>query len=68
MSNRTIIEFNHDLAQRIHDEPLAFALELSEYLRSTSHASRDRLKRYGARTLATIHHTDEVSIQFNHKP
>jgi hypothetical protein len=65
MSNRTILELNHDLAHRIAESPEAFGKEIAEYLRATSHDSRDRLRRFGAYTLATVHHSDKITISFN---
>jgi len=68
MSNRTIVEINHDFWAKIKNDPEKFSALLLEYIRSLSHNAKDELRGFGCNTLATIHHTDEVSISFRHKP
>jgi hypothetical protein len=65
MSNRTIIEINHDMSHKIRDNPAAIGEEIAEYTRSVSHESADRLRRYGINVLGTVHHSDKISISFN---
>ena len=56
MSMRTLIELNHDYADRLTDpEFLAF---LRYYLASGSREHAEHLQRFGARVIGLRHHTD----------
>lgn len=65
MSNRTIIEINHDLWHKIQADPEGFTAEVVEYLRGCSPESRETLARYGVNVLGTVHHSDKIAISFN---
>lgn len=65
MSNRTIIEINHDLWHRIEADPAAFGKLVADYTRACSHDIQDELRRYGCNVLATVHHSDKISVSFN---
>ena len=65
MSNRTIIEINHDLWHRIEKDPEAFGKLVAEYTRACSHDVSDRLQHFGANVLATVHHSDKIAVSFN---
>lgn len=54
MSNRTLIEFNHDLAREITPE---FADALRQYLNSASLESAARLEMFGAKVVGMRHHS-----------
>jgi hypothetical protein len=64
---RTVVEFNHDLAHAIKDDPGGFAGDLFSYLNSGSREAADRLRKYGIKTLCMVHHSDDVriSVSFN---
>lgn len=59
MSNRTLIEINHDFAGRIDDE---FTATLRDYLRSANAESAAWLKQYGVTVVGMRHHTGRFII------
>jgi hypothetical protein len=62
LSNRTIIEINHDFAHVINGERFEFCNALIEVLRSSS--SEDgwaALERLGVRHIATGHHSEDLA-------
>ncbi len=65
MSNRTIIEINHDMWMKIADKPEQFALDLVNYLGSANQDGRDKLRRYGCAVLGMVHHSDDIRVSFN---
>lgn len=68
MSNRTILEINHDYWIKIENDPVGFAQEIVTWLKGCSHDSQERLRSFGAKPLATIHHSSAVNVSFVHKP
>lgn len=68
MSQRTIVEFNHDLWFQIDDDPGGFVAAILQMLRSGSNGdnTRDDLRRYGVQVAPTAHHTDtrEANLGF----
>jgi len=75
MSQRTIVEFNHDLAYRIERDPEGFLRAISHMLNSgvsdadISHEKRrrDDLERYGIRVTPTHHHSTNVKVVMYHE-
>lgn len=72
MSNRTIVEFNHDLAGEIAKDPDGFLLAIQEMLRSGVNEfeseTRIALSQYGVRTTPTHHHTTRTEVSMAHGP
>lgn len=66
MSNRTIVEFNHDLANEIDKDPDGFVRAISEMLNSgvneTECRRRRSLKKYGVTTTPTHRHSTEYHV------
>ncbi len=66
MSNRTIVEFNHDLAGEIDRDPEGFLRAIKTMLNSgvNDEDSRGRiaLERYGVRTSPTHHHSTKAEV------
>jgi hypothetical protein len=62
MSNRTIIEINHDYAAAIERSPVEFVAQLSAAL--TSGAERDwaPLWRFGVTRVTQCHHSDDRKL------
>lgn len=66
MSNRTIIEINHDFALKLDAERFDFMNLIGRVLRnSEDKPAWDELKRYGVTRHATVHHTDERVLYIN---
>lgn len=59
MSNRTLIEINHDYEGRMGD---GFIEALGRYLRSASRESAEALERYGARVIGMRHHSGKFIL------
>lgn len=66
MGNRTIVEFNHDLAGEIDRDPEGFLRAVKTMLNSgvTEHDSdkRDALSRFGVRTSPTHHSSTQSEV------
>jgi hypothetical protein len=62
MSNRTLIEINHDFAPSLR-LPL-FLEALANYVRSADSRSREELEKYGVRVFGMRHHSEGFSIQW----
>lgn len=54
MSNRTLIEINHDFSHRLDDD---FPPALQRYLASANRETADALTRYGAHVIGMRHHS-----------
>lgn len=62
MSNRSLIEINHDHARDLNTPAFLDALAL--YVRSGDKESADRLRRFGARVFGMRHHSDSFEIRW----
>jgi hypothetical protein len=66
MSQRTIVEFNHDLAFRIDEDPEGFLRAVRHMLNSGANQSEgyivDALNRFGVRTTPTHHHSTKAEV------
>ncbi len=60
MSNRTIVELNHDHSYRMNSHD--FLTALSRYLGSGSEEDADHLKSFGVRVFGMRHHSDPFSV------
>lgn len=68
MSNRTIIEINHDFAHKIDREPEAFVSDLGTALRSGNRQAWEALERFGVRRAIMAHHSDARHVVVNGRP
>ena len=66
MSNRTLIEINHDFAGQVKDHPQEFADVLYRYLASASAENAVELHRYGIRRIGIRHHSEAFDIKFGY--
>lgn len=62
MSNRSIIELNHDFVHFIKDYPEDFVGLLVEALNSSGDREWERLRRFGIKHAITTHHSDERKV------
>jgi len=71
MSNRTIVEFNHDKAHNIEAAPEAFVAAIMEMLRAGVNkypdnargvSLDDKLSGFGVTTTPTCHHSDDRAV------
>ena len=60
MSNRSLIEINHDFAGELGDE---FLQCLGYYLKSGSQEDADWLKRFGVRVIGMRHHSGSYALR-----
>ena len=65
MSNRTIIEINHDRWGEIGRDPEAFGRDLLSFLGSASHENAERLERYGIVVVGTAHHSADRAVHID---
>lgn len=64
MSNRTLIEINHDLWFRIRANTTGFAMVVCDYLRCSDSRSAEALQDFGIRVFGMRHHSDSFSIDW----
>lgn len=64
MSNRTLIEINHDYAKELRTP--AFLEALALYVNGADSESRKRLERFGVRVFGMRHHSDGFEIKWGH--
>lgn len=64
MSNRTLIEFNHDYAGQIMADEEGFMLALGRYLNSADKIGEQGLERYGVRVIGMRHHSEPVNVRW----
>ena len=64
MSNRSLIEINHDFSHAIERDPYSFASAMCRYLGSASHENAKELQRYGVRVFGMRHHSDGFNIKW----
>jgi hypothetical protein len=62
MSNRTLVELNHDLWGKMNSAEFLAALQA--YLGSASPENADRLSRYGVRIFGMRHHSEGFDIKW----
>jgi hypothetical protein len=62
LSNRTLIEINHDFAEYI--DSVRFRDALWRYLRSADRESAEDLERFGVRVFGMRHHSDAYDINW----
>lgn len=62
MSNRTLIEINHDYARELRTPAFLDALAL--YVKSASPETRERLERFGVRVFGMRHHSDGFTVRW----
>lgn len=62
MSNRTLVELNHDHAHKM--DSAEFLHVLARYLGSGSQEAAEELSRYGVRVFGMRHHSDGYNIQW----
>ncbi len=71
MSNRTIVEFNHDYAPEIGRDPEGFVLAVRTMLNSgvndRDSDKRDELRRFGVVTAPTHHHSGQSEVVLKHE-
>jgi hypothetical protein len=64
MSNRSLIEINHDFAGQIKRRPEGFALTLYRYLLSGSPQEAYALEEFGIRVFGMRHHSNAFDIDW----
>lgn len=62
MSNRSLLEFNHDYAGDIKNDSTAFLETLRRYLNSADQGHAAALERFGVRRVSIRHHADKFHI------
>ena len=65
MSNRSLIEINHDCWDAIDRDPLAFNTVLQRYLSSADRENAEALRRFGLTVVGMRHHSDKFVIDAN---
>lgn len=66
MSNRTLIELNHDFTHYVEGEPEAFARALAAYARSASKENAEKLERWGVKVFGMRHHSEGYRITWGY--
>jgi hypothetical protein len=59
MSNRSLLEFNHDYSHKIKDDPQGFLDALQNYLRAAYPEHAETLGRFGIHWHGVRHHSDD---------
>lgn len=62
MSNRSIVEFNHDYTHKIIENRDEFCTALIHALNGASYRHWEVLERYGARLAVTAHHSEDRKV------
>lgn len=62
MSIRSLLEFNHDYAHEITNDPAAFIAALRRYQNCADRETAAPLERFGVRRVSTRHHADKFHI------
>lgn len=66
MSNRTIIEINHDYWHKIDADKEGCAQLIVDFTRACDPDVAAALReRFGVNVLGTVHHSDKIAISFN---
>ena len=67
MSQRTLIEFNHDEGFKIVDDPIGFAAVIMEMIRGGSDPRTvAALERFGITHVGQRHHSDRCEVAYPH--
>ncbi len=64
MSNRSLMEINHDKSYRVEDSPTAFAESFMAYVNSGDIRTAIALEYFGVRVIGMKHHSDGHSIEW----
>ncbi len=64
MSNRSLMEFNHDHWGKIERNHQAFANAICDYLMSASPNHAEALERFGVHVFGMRHHSDGFDIKW----
>ena len=64
MSNRSLIEINHDYWYTLKDDPEGFVMALRLYLGSANKDTAERLERFGIRVFGMRHHSYGFEINW----
>lgn len=62
MSNRSLIEINHDYWHVLDSHPLDFLAALQRYLSSADNDNAEALRRFGVKVVGMRHHSDKFVI------
>ena len=66
MSNRTILEINHDYWHKIEADKEGCAGLIVEFTHACdSEVAATLQDRFGVNVLGTVHHSDKIAISFN---
>ena len=68
MSNRSLLEFNHDFAHTITSKPELFMASLASFLRSADDRQMEALKRFGITWHGTRHHSEPWAERISERP
>lgn len=67
MSNRTVVEFNHDVWMKIEADRLGFAGAILEMLRGGgTPRAVEALEHYGVTYAGQRHHSDRCAVVYKH--
>jgi len=67
MSNRSMIEFNHDCWPKIEDDKDGFVNAVLEMSRAGgTPRAVEALERYGVTFVGTRHHSEPASVEYRH--
>lgn len=64
MSNRSLLELNHDHGHKIDEDPAKFNEVLQRYLSSASKENAADLERYGVRVFGMRHHSEGFDVRW----
>lgn len=67
MSNRTIVEFNHDYTHKIDRDAVTFIRGLLNALRGGDRESWKALESFGVRQAIMAHHSDKRHVVVNER-
>ena len=68
MSNRSLLEFNHDYAHAIISKPDLFMAALASFLRSADDRQAEDLRRFGITWHGTRHHSEPWAERISDRP
>jgi hypothetical protein len=62
MSQRSVLEINHDRSHQIDAAPTAFIVLLNQALASGSDESWEPLRHFGVRRIIQVHHSTDYKV------